>query len=155
MKPPTSGQRYHWYRPPPVSSVIDTAHLWSVVLLPLTNGQCTNARVTQLRVLQRIFMSTHININARLGYGFGKATARLYQCLLTSTLACINYQHNYVVLISVAEPKRQGAASFWQCQSRRWSCITMRLRLQLQLFGQGHSMHSFQHIHYDVDLILG
>jgi hypothetical protein len=123
-----------------------------VVLLPLTNGQCTNAQVTQLRVLQHTFMSTHININARLGYGFGKATARLYQCLLTSTLAYINYQHNYVVLISVAEPKLQGAASFGWCQSRCRSRITMRLWLRLQLFGQGYSMLSFQH---DVDLILG
>jgi hypothetical protein len=44
-----------------------------MVLLPLTNWQCTNARVTQLRVLQRGFMSTHVYINARLVYRFGKA----------------------------------------------------------------------------------
>jgi hypothetical protein len=46
-------------------------------------------------------MSTHVYINARLAYGFSKATARLYQRLFMSTLGYINYQNMNVLFIAM------------------------------------------------------
>jgi hypothetical protein len=44
-------------------------------------------------------MSTHVYNNTRLGLGFGKAMARLYQRMFISTFVYVNYQTNYVILI--------------------------------------------------------
>jgi hypothetical protein len=78
------------------SSLVAAGYYW--VLLPLTNRQCTNARVTQLRVLECTYMSMHVHINTRSGYGFGKA--HLYQPLFVSMLGYINYQNINVLFIA-------------------------------------------------------
>jgi hypothetical protein len=169
----------------------------------LVNGHSTIARVAQLRVCQRTYMSTHVYINTCLGYRFGKVSTCLYQRVFMSSLGYINYHSINVLFIATLlyiNLKYQTSTPVL----RIWTIFDDRIRIQLLkkvgssiqwcwpyfgvrlgwkvnmlwpskirswgsycLLGQGilsshtkkyilfYSILFYQHIHYDVDLILG
>jgi hypothetical protein len=102
------------------------------VLLPFVNGHSTNARVTQL-----------CNVNARLAYWFGKATARLYQRLFMSMLG-------YTYQLSKYQCTFHSNASLYQLtiSSSKWREVNNN-----KVFCQGDSVLPCEPV-LTIDIIL-